>query len=71
MSTLAIHLMQNMLSVEQDFGIEEQLYTNFFEKIESLCEDNPCHNKNHAANVTCSTLYFLIKIFLRDAYDAL
>ena len=49
--------------------MNKEVYTNYFDLIESKYKDNPYHNKNHAADVVCSCLYFVMNSFLKESLE--
>ncbi|CAG9319231.1 unnamed protein product [Blepharisma stoltei] len=53
--------------LDEVFNIQEKIYFDFFEKLESLYKDNPYHNSTHAADVLASFLYLTNKSCLADA----
>ncbi|CAG9316785.1 unnamed protein product [Blepharisma stoltei] len=53
--------------LDEAFSIQEKIYIEFFEKLESLYKQNPYHNSTHAADVLASFLYITNKSCLSDA----
>ena len=57
--------MEQILYVEDIHGIKKQIYENYFTAIEQKYNQNPYHNQHHAADVTCSFIYFIMNSFLK------
>ena len=61
--------MQDILYAEEMFDIKREVYTNYFELIQSKYKSNPYHNSKHAADVICSALFFIMSSFLKESFD--